>query len=302
MENEEKQKKSKIKEVFTIVKNYIVTHKYMFWILLWLVYAIWYGVLNRLDLNFHEIHLPIDDKIPFIEPFVIFYILWYVYIAFALIFTLIKSKKDFLTMVAMIFISMIASLIVCTVYPSKITFRPDSPPGHNIFSWIIQIVYDTDQPVNVFPSIHCIVTIMITVAFFFSESMKGKTLVKALFVILTIGICLSTVFIKQHSFADFLLAMGMSVPLSVFIYLVLVPHFKNDPTEEDAAPAAEEDPALETETAIEAEPAIEALAATTESVEEISDNAEVVSEDVDPSQEDLSPLPETPDPANGDKE
>ena len=289
MENEEKQKKSKIKEVFTIVKNYLATHKHIFLILLWFVYAIWYGILNRLDLNFHEIHLPIDDKIPFLEPFVIFYILWYIYIGFALIFTLIKSRKDFLTMIALIFISMIASLIVCTAYPSKITFRPDGPPGNNIFSWIIQIVYDTDQPVNVFPSIHCIVTIVITVGFFFSKSMKGKTLVKILFVILTIGICLSTVFIKQHSFADFLLATGMSVPICVFIYLVLVPHFKDDPIEETAEAAVEG-----TESATEAlEPVVESIEpATEESVEPITENVDPSAEIVATSQEDLSPSDE----------
>ena len=210
------------------LKEFILTHKYAAWLLLWLVFLPWYFVLNRLPIQFHDIHVPLDDMIPFLEGFLVFYILWFPYIVFGLLFTLLTSRKDFLTMISLIFLSLIPSMLVCTFFPSEVNLRP-TEMNDNVFTWIIKnVIYSVDNPRNVFPSMHCIVAIVITVGLFTSEKMKGKNIVKALLVVLTIGICMSTFFIKQHSFADFMLAAGMSIPACLITYFVIVPRIAPD--------------------------------------------------------------------------
>ena len=217
------------------LKDFILTHKYMAWLLLWIVYLLWYFILNKTPLRFHNIHIPMDDRIPFLEGFVVFYILWFPYIVFSLVFTLLKSRRDFLLMLSLIFISLFSSMIVCTVFPSEVDLRPaESEMNHNFFTWIVKIIYAVDNPRNVFPSMHCIVAIVITAGFFGAESMKGKVLPKVLFSILSIGICLSTFFIKQHSFADFMLAMGMSIPACLISYFVVLPKITRERAAETA--------------------------------------------------------------------
>jgi len=218
------------------IKQFFLERKYVLWLLLWLVYGAWFYITGHISLNYHEIHLPIDDKIPFIEYFIVFYVAWYLYIAISLLYTLFKSKRDFLMLISLIFISLFASMIVCTAYPSKMTARPLEMP-HNPFSTVVQWIYAADNGTNVLPSMHCIVAIVITVGLCFAETMKGKTAIKILLGFFAAGICMSTFFIKQHSFADFLLATAMSIPTCLVTLLVIVPRIKPEtaPSLEKAA-------------------------------------------------------------------
>ena len=249
-------KEGKFKKALTAIKDFYLSHKYVWLLLLWFVYVIWYGILNRMPSHmFHVMHMPIDDKIPLVEGFVLFYILWYVYIAAAFLYPLFTSKKDFLTMISLIFIGIITSLIICTVYPTKITFRPTDVEPDTFLRWIISVVYGTDNPVNVFPSIHCVVTIVITAGFLFSEKLRSKKpsiiIIKIMLCILTVGICASTVFVRQHSFADVLMGIAVSILTCLLTYFVIVPRFIDkkkvaaapEAATADELPSAEETPA-----------------------------------------------------------
>ena len=212
------------------VRDYFSARKYVLWLLLWVVYVVWYFFQNKYQTNSHVIHMAIDDKIPFIEYFVIPYVMWYGYLVFAQVWTFFTSKRDFLRMCCLLFIAAFSSLIVCSAYPSMHTLRPDEAAmGDNVCSAMVKWLYGSENPYCILPSMHCFFAIVISVGLIFSERLKGNLLVKILCPIYTVLVMLATVFIKQHSFADVLLAIGMSVPTCLLTYFVILPDRRFEP-------------------------------------------------------------------------
>jgi len=72
--------------------------------------------------------------------------------------------------------------------------------GSDFFSNLVLNLYEADNPYNCFPSIHVLNSVLI--ALFTFESEKVHKLTKAICVIISVSIILSTMFIKQHYFAD----------------------------------------------------------------------------------------------------
>ena len=233
------------------IKKFFQERKYVLLLLLWVVFIVWYFLMNKVDKNLHLIHIPIDDKIPFVEFFVIFYVLWYGYIAFSFIWTLVTSKRDFLTMCSLVFLTYLTSLIVITVYPSYHDLRPDpSTVRDNLFTKLVFALYSTEEPRCIFPSMHCMGVLAMSVGLLFAESLKGKLWPKIFCPIFSVLVMLSTVFIKQHSFADVLLAIGMIIPVCLLTYFVIVPKRRFAP---NVRPQQEEPPSLQEEIAAMAE-------------------------------------------------
>ena len=74
--------------------------------------------------------------------------------------------------------------------------------NENIFQEAVGFLYSIDTSTNVFPSIHVYNSVMMCVALLKSEGIKKHKILCAFIVVLSISICLSTVFIKQHAFID----------------------------------------------------------------------------------------------------
>lgn len=94
--------------------------------------------------------------------------------------------------------------------------RPESFARDNIFVHIVQKLYATDTPTNLFPSIHVYNSLGIYFALCHSEKIKKHLWIKYVALVLTICIILSTMFIKQHSVFDVLTAFA----LAAFMYSV----------------------------------------------------------------------------------
>ena len=206
------------------IKHFFIERKYGLWVLLWLVQVLWYFLLNNYQTNSHLIHIPLDDKIPYVKEFVIFYVMWYGYIVFAHIWTFFHTKRDFLVMCCLIFLGNLISMIVCTAYPSMHDLRPDDAVmGNSFLSDIVRWLYGTENPYCILPSMHCMLAIVITVGLIFSDGLKGNLFVKIACPIYTVLVMLSTVFIKQHSIVDVFAAMILSVPVCLLTYFVILP-------------------------------------------------------------------------------
>ena len=64
-------------------------HKYKHaWVFLYaLIYFPWFGYLEKnVTNNFHIIHTALDERIPFVEMFIVPYLLWFVFIANTTVF------------------------------------------------------------------------------------------------------------------------------------------------------------------------------------------------------------------------
>lgn len=206
------------------VKKFFSERKYAIWLLLWVVVIVWYFLLNQFQTDAHVIHMAVDDKIPFVEYFIVPYCLWYPYVAFAFLWLLFTSKRDFLTLCSLVYIALFSSLLIFTLYPSMHTMRPASGDmPNNLFSYVVKGIYAVDKPRAILPSQHCYLVIVVSVCLLFSDTFKGKLWPKIFCPVFSVLVMLSTVFIKQHSFADVLLAMAMSVPTCLLTYFVFVP-------------------------------------------------------------------------------
>lgn len=179
-----------------------------------LIYLPWFAFLEQtVTKHYSIVHIPLDDYIPFNEYFIIPYVLWYFYVVGAVLYFFFTSKEDYYKTCAFLFIGMTISMIICTIWPNGHNLRPAEFSRDNIFTAMVGYLYQIDTCTNVFPSIHVYNSIGVHLAVMNSERLKKNRAVRIGSFILMVSICLSTVFLKQHSALDgigaILLAMFM---------------------------------------------------------------------------------------------
>ena len=201
------------------------TFKKIWWRLLFELYAFiylpWFFYLeHKITMDYPGIHIlngTIDSYIPFLEIFIIPYLLWFVYIAASCIYMVLKAdNKEFIRFALSLIIGMSVSMFICMIYPNGLTLRPDNIPD-NIFGKLVAVLYATDTTTNVFPSIHVYNSIAVHTALSKCKALKEHKYIVNASLILCILICLSTIFLKQHSVYD---VIG-GIVLMAFMYFML---------------------------------------------------------------------------------
>ncbi len=190
---------------------------------LWLLYVFFYFpcfsyLEKHVTTQFHEIYMPIDDKIPFCEFFIIPYYLWFVFVAGAVLFFFLIDAFDFNRFCVFLGIGMTLFIVISAVYPNGHYLRPEVFPRENFCTDLVRGLYETDTATNLFPSIHVYNSIAVTLAVLYSRHLKGKRLIRWGTVILAVLIILSTVFLKQHSVFDVITAFALAAITWLFIY------------------------------------------------------------------------------------
>lgn len=190
------------------------------WVLLYgVIYMEWFAYLERtVTKNYHIIHTRIDDKIPFIEYFIIPYMLWFIFVAITLTYFFFTSVKDYYKMCLFLFSGMTIFLIISTIFPNGHNLRPEVFERDNIFVHMVQFLYSVDTPTNICPSIHVYNSIGTYIAITKSGRLKNKKQITIPAFFLTISICASTVFLKQHSIVDVIAAVVIAVILYSLVY------------------------------------------------------------------------------------
>lgn len=191
------------------------------WPLLYVfIYLPWFAWLEKeVTTEFNLIHVPLDDKIPFCEYFVIPYFLWFLFVPAVVIYLFFYSRKEFYEACAFLFIGMTAFLILCTVWPNGLNLRQDISYRDNVCADLVRMLYKTDTSTNVFPSLHVFNTLGCLIALYKSKGMKNHRVIKLLATILSISIVLSTMFLKQHSIIDVIGAFGLAIIMYLIVYV-----------------------------------------------------------------------------------
>lgn len=200
------------------IRQFLAEHKYLYLILLMIPAEIWF---QYLELNVRPVflmHTALDDRIPFVKEFVVFYVLWFLYVAFGLIYTALTSKRDFLRLFIFFCGGMVVANTIYTLFPNGQNLRP-AVTGNDPFSAVIRIIYSTDTPTDVCPSLHVINAIAVDAALRHSEGFSKKKYRVVLSFLFAVLVCLSTVFIKQHSVVDVL--GGLTVAAAFYFPLYL---------------------------------------------------------------------------------
>ncbi len=182
------------------------------------IYIPWFSYLeSTVTTHFHIIHMVIDDYIPFIEFFIVPYLLWFVYIAIGVLYFFFHNKNEYYKLCIFLITGMTVFLIVSTVYPNGTNLRPMIFERSNLFVDAVKALYATDTPTNIFPSIHVYNSLAIHIAVSRNELLKKKRYIIHASRVMMMSIILATVFLKQHSMFDVITAFA----LAGFMYLLL---------------------------------------------------------------------------------
>ncbi len=208
---------------FTFSKLRTPEFSHLLLLLGWVVYFLLYFLTeNLIPLEkCHPIHSVLDDIIPFCEWFVIPYVFWYALIVISLGYFALYNVKSFKRLQVYIMITQAVAMAVYIIYPSCQNLRPEVFPRDNFLTDVVGFLYAFDTNTGVFPSLHCAYSIGIASVWLREKgvSMWWKTFV----VVAVVLICLSTMFIKQHSALDFFGAIPVCLLAEYLVFKKFFP-------------------------------------------------------------------------------
>ena len=161
-------------------------------------------------------HCFIDDLIPFNEVFVIFYVSWYLLIVGSLLYFMLYNIEGFKNLSKYIIITQVVAMMVYIVYPSRQDLRPEAFADDNLLTQLVGLLYTADTNTGVCPSLH--VAYSLGIASVWVKEKDVSLWVKAFVVVLAVLICLSTMFIKQHSAVDVIAALPLGLLAEILVF------------------------------------------------------------------------------------
>ena len=166
------------------------------------VYLVWFFAMEKIpNRNYHIVYSKLDDYIPFYKPAILMYSSWFLMLVIPFVYLLKrKSYDNMYNIIIPMFLAMYISLIIYVIYPTALDIRVTDITGNDIFSWLIRKIQQVDAPNNVCPSIHVSTTVIIYNQF--RKILKDNKKSKAFFLLWSVGICISTMLVKQHSIID----------------------------------------------------------------------------------------------------
>ena len=138
-------------------RNWFARHPIGFMALYFLLYL---SAFNFLETQISMprvllVHCRLDDLIPFCKYAILPYFAWFAWIPFTLFYLLWKApREDFWRLCLPLFGGMTIALACYVILPTGLDLRPYYVPGTDLFARTVRMLYRTDTPTNVCPSIH----------------------------------------------------------------------------------------------------------------------------------------------------
>lgn len=203
----------KLKALYTKYRHGIPLLAYM------IIYLTWFAWLEDTNKkNYQIIHVNLDDYIPFLEIFVVPYFLWFAYVAAVVLFLFLKSKQEYYRACCFLFTGMTVFLIISTLWPNGHHLRNTVTLGDNIFAQMVALLWKTDTPTNLWPSIHVYNSLGAHFAIIRSANLENRKWIKIASCVLAVSIILSTMFIKQHSVFDVITGIALGTLMYALVY------------------------------------------------------------------------------------
>lgn len=175
----------------------------------WLGYFALYVLTERFipTERCYAVHCALDDKIPFCEVFLLPYVFWYLLIIGSLLYFALYNTDSFKRLMIYIIVTQITATIIYILLPNRQDLRPTVLPRDNFLTRGVAFLYTIDTSTNVCPSLH--VGFSLGMASVWLKEKEAPRSIKAFVLVCVILICLSVVFIKQHSVVDIFAALPM---------------------------------------------------------------------------------------------
>ena len=184
----------------------------------WVVYFALYFLTENLipAEKCFSVHSPIDDQIPFCEWFLIPYFGWYLLIVFSLGYFLLYDIDNFKRLQTYIIITQAVAMGCYILFPTRQDLRPEVLPRDNLLTRGVAMLYAFDTNTGVCPSLH--VAYSLGIASVWVKIKESAVWWRGFVVVAVVLICLSTMFIKQHSAVDFFAALPVGLLAEYLVY------------------------------------------------------------------------------------
>lgn len=177
-------------------------------------------------LVYQEVVSSLDAYIPFCEWFVIPYYFWFAFLVGMALYGLLFDVRAFRHFMWFVILSYSATAIIYLLWPNMQALRPVDIPRDNWMVDIVHALYDFDTNTNVCPSIHVLGSVAVCFAGLHSRTLRGWGW-KTFFVVSTLAISASTVFLKQHSILDVFAAFALCAVCYPLVFFVICKEKKN---------------------------------------------------------------------------
>lgn len=195
-------------------------------LLSWVGYFILYVVTERLIPSevCHPMHSVVDDWIPFREEFLLAYCFWYLLIFLSLLYFLLYDVDSFKKLQVFIIITQVVAMAAYIIYPTRQDLRPTAFERENFLTALMSLIYSVDTSTGVCPSLH--VAYSLGICSVWLKYKGAPRWWKAFVTVAVVLICLSTMFVKQHSFVDVVAALGLGLLAELLVFHVIYPKKK----------------------------------------------------------------------------
>lgn len=157
-----------------------------------------YKSLNNPNVKVHTLVTDIDRSVPFVNAFILPYVIWYGFIYVVLIYLYFIDKEVYLKTLLTYEVCIIISFIIYSLFQTTVP-RP-LLAGNDFLTNIVRWVYNSDNPFNCFPSTHSFSSYIILRGVSKSK-IENKFLRFSIF-FMCVLVMISTQFVKQHVILD----------------------------------------------------------------------------------------------------
>lgn len=207
-----------IHKAFKTVADFVRTHKYAWLVLYFPIYVLTFFIIekNTPTSGYWVTDLPLDNYIPFVPGFAVFYVIWYPLFVMVGIPTLIRDGEAFKRWMYYLMVVLTGTLIFDVLVPNGQHLRPENVQVDGLGTWIMSIIWAADTPTNVFPSMHVLGCIGNIICCFDSKVFKPWH--RAVITVLCVLCMASTVLVKQHAFIDTVGALVVAIPVALVVW------------------------------------------------------------------------------------
>ena len=184
---------------------------------LWIpAYLICFALLEAVPLHHYwATQLPVDQLIPYCSWFFVPYSMWYFLLVLTGFRAFCADRGAFRRYMLFLSATTWFSVVFWVLVPNGQDLRPASPDG--LFGAAVATLYSVDTSTNVFPSLHVTGSIGAALAAWDALQRQDRLYCWSVCA-LTVLICLSTMFIKQHSLLDVVGGVALSWAAARRIY------------------------------------------------------------------------------------
>lgn len=167
--------------------------------------------INQFRSHYFDVSFSFEQSIPFIPAFIFGYIL--VYFSVLLLYFLIDDIDDFRRAVVAYLLMTTVHYIFFLAFPVRYELRPDLISAAGFGVGVTRFYYIIDMPHNCFPSLHVAYPALAALI-----SWRHHRYSSWLFIVMTIIISASIVFVKQH----YILDVVAGAATAIFLYFIVI--------------------------------------------------------------------------------